>query len=204
MEPFFILSSILLWVVVILNIILTLALVRKVNSLSSAGRTFASQSLTALDKGTPAPDFTAQNLNGDTVTLATFRGRSVAFLFVSPGCAPCRESLPLYEKLYPYAMSNGTQLVLVSSGNSQAARDLVDEFSLQMPVLIAPQPENPFFKDYKVSGTPTYCLIGADGMVQSAGYPSFKGGEWQVLAQSWEAPKLNEPQAVRPIASEGR
>jgi peroxiredoxin len=203
-EPIFILSSILLWVLVLLNLVLTLALVRKANSDSSSGATSTSQPVETLEKGSIAPDFSAQNLQGETVTLASYEGRAVAFVFVGPNCAPCRDSLPRYEAMYAGALSRGTEVVLVSNAGSEATSHLVDEFNLRMPVLIAPQPDNPFFEDYKVAGTPSYCLITADGKVQSSGYPSFQRGEWKALAQAWETRKSDEPQAMSPVPSGGR
>lgn len=203
METVFILSSVLLWVLVLLNIVLTLALVRKVNSDGGSGLNSVPLPRSGLEKGTSAPDFAAQNLHGETVTLAAYQGRAVAFLFVSPTCGPCHDAIPRYDALYTQALSRGTELVLVSSGNGEATHELIGEFKLQMSVLVAPQPDNPFFTDYQVTSTPTYCLVAKDGTVQSSGHPSFQRGEWKDLAQSWEARKHNEPQVMKPVPSGG-
>lgn len=203
MESIFILSSILLWVLVLLNLVLTLALVRKMNSDSSSSSASTPEPDSGLEKGTSAPNFVAQNLRGETVTLAAYAGRSVALVFVGPSCGPCRDSLPRYDALYSQALSHGTELVLVSSGDKEATGAMAGEFNLQMPVLIAPQSDNRFLEDYKITSTPNYCLISSDGTVESSGSPNFKRGEWKALAQSWEVRKHNDPQPMKPVPSGG-
>src|SRR5581483_1123376 len=72
METFLLVNSVLVWIVVLANLVLTLALVRRVNafpgSLAGVG--------SGLPIGTPAPDFSLQTLTGQTVTLANFTSRS--------------------------------------------------------------------------------------------------------------------------------
>src|SRR4051812_7859605 len=166
-------SSVALWVVVGLNLIITLALVQRLNRQSAIP--------SGLKKGTPAPDFTAQTLHGETVTRANYAGRSAAFLFVAPNCGPCREEAPALEALAPAARRAGVELVLVSIGEAGETQQFVDEFHLTLPVLVAPEGSNSFSKDYKSPGTPSYCLIDTRGTVVSAGFPNMVDGEWQKL-----------------------
>jgi peroxiredoxin len=178
MEQFLVLSSVMLWVVVVCNLVLTLALVRRVNSGSLPQK--------GLKEGHQAPNFTAETLRGEIATLATYAQREVAFVFVEPGCGPCREALPSYEALGPKAAQSGVDLVLVSTADTERTRRFVDEFSIKLPILIAPHDSNPFMKDYEVSGTPFYCLIDRQGKVQSAGSPNLRWGKWKALAEAWE------------------
>jgi peroxiredoxin len=191
MEPVWIVSTVVLWLVVLANLLLTLALVRRMNANSASAGT-DHQPHVGLKKGDTAPDFKAHTLLGEPVTLASYTSKHepVALLVIGPDCGPCRESLPRYQALYPKALRAGTQLVLVSIGDAASTQVLVEEFKITMPILVATQTENSFFNDYKLRGTPSYYLLDGQGKVQSGGYPNFNGGDWKQLVESWEAPNL--------------
>jgi len=57
----------------------------------------------------------------------------------------------------------------VSDADEEKTRPLIDGLADGLPVLVAPREHNPFFTDYKAMGTPSYCLIDAQGRVQAAG-----------------------------------
>lgn len=177
MSPLTLINVVLLWVVTLFALLLTLGLVRKQNTKNPP----------SLKVGQQAPNFTAETLSGEVVTLSTYAGRSVAFLFTGPSCSICREALPLYEDLGPKAARSGVEIVLVSVEDRDQSAAFVKEFEITLPVLIAPREQNPFMENYKIPGTPSYCLVGPKGKVQSAGYPDAKRGEWKALADSWRA-----------------
>jgi peroxiredoxin len=185
METILIISSVALWVVVGLNLIITLALVRRLNQ--------AQGMQGGLKKGAPAPDFTAQTLRGETVTLADYANRSVAFVFIATNCRPCREEAPRLEALAATARRAGVELVLVSIDEAAETEQFVADLKLTLPVLVAPQESSRFKKDYQVPGNPFFCLIDAQGRVQSTGFPNDRGGEWDKLAQSWQASQGRTP-----------
>lgn len=179
METALIVSSILLWLVVLLNLLLTLGLVRR---LDTGGR---SVSAMGLEAGEPAPDFTAQTLSGETVTRSTYAGRNMAFVFISTHCSPCNEILSHMGPLEPKAARAGVELVLVSTDEMEETCTFVEKQNISLPVLIAPRSNNPFLEDYKFISTPSYCLVNEQGKVQSAGFMSMVGGPWKDLADSW-------------------
>jgi len=72
--------------------------------LLAAGRVFA-----AAVVGQPAPDFTAVDTAGRTVSLADFKGRPVVLEWVNPGC-------PFVQKHYGSANMQGTQRDAVAKG----------------------------------------------------------------------------------------
>jgi len=161
METILIISSILLWVAVLLNLLLTLGLARRIRS--------AFPRMESLKAGQKAPGFSAQTLQGKVVTLNDYEGKATAFIFVSPDCKPCREELPGIQRVWLDARQFGTELVLVSDADEEKTRPLIDGLADGLPVLVAPREHNPFFTDYKAMGTPSYCLIDAQGRVQAAG-----------------------------------
>lgn len=184
MEQILLINSVLLWIVVIFNLLVAFALARKLNEKSAAGDTVNPH--VGLIVGEAAPDFVAETLQRQPVTLASFAGRQVLFLIISPNCAPCRESLSAYAATYDKAIASNTQMVLVSTGDREATQALVDEFKVTIPVIVAPHTTNTFLKDYKARGTPAYCLLDSEAKVLSAGYPGPNMGEWKSIVDSWE------------------
>lgn len=178
MEYALVISSALLWIIVLLNLLLTLALVRKMNARTSPREE-------GLKSGEAAPDFTAQTWQGEAVTLATYAGRSVVFIFISTFCAPCRTALPEYEALSCMAAKAGVDIVLVSGDGAAETQAFVADFDISLPVLVAPQSTNSFHQDYKSPGTPSFCMVNEQGVVQSSGATNLNWGEWKRLANTW-------------------
>jgi peroxiredoxin len=179
MEQMLVIGMVLLWVVVLCNFVITLALARNMQSKAAA--------LRPLVPGQPAPTFAAETAAGGHVTLADYAGRAMVLLFVSPDCAPCRMAVPDYEALAPLAARQGVALALVSLADAARTRAFVAEVGTRLPTLVAPPESNPLKDAYKIQGTPTYCLIDAQGVVQGGGYPNRAQGSWQALVEGWEA-----------------
>lgn len=183
MEQALVISSALLWAVVLFNLLLTLAVVRRVNTAFEDVKPAEN----GLKEGAQAPDFTAQTLDGETVTLSSLVGKPTAFIFISHGCGPCHEELPNYLALHPKAEQAGARLILVSVGSLESTRELVKEFQIRAPVLVAPENSNSFASDYKMRGTPAYTYVDAQGKIQSAGRPNNNFDTWKRITESWES-----------------
>lgn len=130
-----------------------------------------------LKVGRQAPDFTAQTLQGETVSLARYAGRRVALVFVSPDCKPCREELPTLTRLRTRAEQLGVEIVLVSDADEDKTIGFVEGAVDGLPVLVAPRARTSFLSNYKAMGTPSYCLLDAQGKVQAAGMGLAELGE---------------------------
>jgi peroxiredoxin len=185
MERLLIVSSVLLWLLVLFNLLLTLALVRRIGGQAAA-----------LKLGQRAPAFEATDLRGQKVSLATYAGRSLALLFVAPHCGPCREELPRLQAVGPQARRAGVELVLVSVASHDETQTFARDNGIDLPILVAPQESNPFMKDYKARGTPYYCVVGPQGRVQAVG---FLDAEWRALADSWSA--ASEARSAQAVAT---
>ncbi|GHP00496.1 hypothetical protein KSF_105430 [Reticulibacter mediterranei] len=180
METVLIVSSVLLWIVLICNVFLTLALVRNANKTATQAKPFTPPE--GLKEGDEAPVFTAQALDETTVTQEDYSHKPALFVFIAPHCGPCHEILPSLKAMG--SQMADTDLVLVSNSSLEEARELAKEFDLTLPLLSAPKPQNPFFTDYKVHGTPTYYLINAQGKVQATGNPHANNPQWNKLVAS--------------------
>jgi peroxiredoxin len=181
MEQIFLVSSFLLWIVVVFNLVLTLALIRRVGKLAEQPDF---EDIPILDVGSKAPDFSAETLDGQSVNLATYAQKSVAFVFVSPTCAPCIDKISMLNRICPLARLNGVEMVLVCLADKNETHNFSEKHSVQLPVLSAPRDSNPFMENYKVAGTPAYCFVDGEGRVQSSGFLDTK---WEQLVYEWSS-----------------
>lgn len=178
METALVISSVLLWLIVLANVFLTLALIRRLN------RTGGTALEGGLKAGTTAPDFTAQTLQGATRSLADYIGRAVVLIFLSPNCGPCRASLPMLQKTAVEASGDGVEFVLVSGGTLEDTQTWHQETTIQLPLLVATQDQNPFFKDYQINSTPSFCSLDPGGKVRGSGIVGMVFEEWRDVARS--------------------
>lgn len=189
METALVISSIFLWLIVLANVFLTMALIRRINAEPERGPAFE----TGPSLETPAPDYVAMTLDGERTTLDDYAGRPTTFVFVSPSCTPCHELLPSLKHLGPQARQAGAELVLVSSGTFEETKEIAQRLEGQIPVLVAPHEENTFFHDYNIKGTPSFCSLNEQGTVVATGYPGQSTPHWLKLTTDWSRhPSLAE------------
>ena len=175
METWLLVSTLFLWAVVLVNLVLTLALIRRLNNSSRGVETGPAI-------GTKAPDFAVETLTGERETLATYAGQARTFLFIASGCQPCHkllQTLSLKDDL------TNDELILVCDGSLQEALSLAREFDIHVSLLLASRAENAFFETYKITTTPTYCSFDAQGIVRATGIPNANDPYWQKLTERW-------------------
>ncbi|MCG8347121.1 MAG: TlpA family protein disulfide reductase [Chloroflexales bacterium] len=182
MEQILTIGMLLLTVAVFFNYILTFALIRRQNAASQARRDLVG----FLEVGQLAPDFTAETLNGETVTLASYAGRPVIFLFFQSGCEPCRNSLSAYELVQTRTRLLNIEMVLVSLENAIQTRGFFNEKRINLPIIIAPYEENSFKTDYRLPGTPSYCMVDGQGFVRSTNFADSQSNDWKKFVASLE------------------
>ena len=194
MELFLLISLGLLWLVVLLNLALTMRVVKWIKATLEVAKP---QELEYSERqeliiGAPAPEFKARTLTGQAVRLDDFVGRSVAFLFVSPACGHCRMEMPLFLKLAPLAKKYAdVELILVSDWGPVITQQWLsdmrteDGVDVTLPILVAPRGKSDFLDDYNPKKmTPGFCLIDAQGNVQALG--QIPSPEWSKLKRIWE------------------
>lgn len=192
MNQFLVVILIMLWILVIFNLLLTLALIRRSNigtpSKASEVRRLANERLFI---GQTAPDFSARTIDGEQVALSTYTGHWIAFLFISTSCTMCKDLIPTIKALAPKAALSGVDLILVSGDDDTQTRNFIEEFHIDLPVLTAPQESNDFLKHYKSLRTPSYCLLDDHGRVQAADRLTMDSNEWKKLVEAWEGNTSN-------------
>ena len=193
-ERLLLVSSILLWSGMMLNMTLTLRILRWIRANNEARMVQQKpvEQHQSVVIGTPAPDFKARTLTGQPIRLDNYAGHSVAFIFISPACGHCRLEMPVLTKLAPLAKKNAdVEIILVSDWGPivteqwLAALQSEDGVDVQLPIVVAPRGKTDFLDDYNPEGrTPSFCLLDAQSKVQARGeIPSM---QWKQLKRSWE------------------
>ncbi|GAB4581596.1 MAG: hypothetical protein Fur0022_43450 [Anaerolineales bacterium] len=132
--------------------------------------------------GEPAPGFTAEDLNGNSVSLARYLGCNLILLFVSPLSPPSLRILSNIETVNLRATQLGSKLLIISIGTIIEARKFVNELDINLPVLIVSSSQSFLKQAYNLQVLPFYYSIDDQGLIQNAGHPST-----DLLNFTWEA-----------------
>jgi peroxiredoxin Q/BCP len=104
-----------------------------------------------LEKGTKAPDFTANDQQGNSVSLSMFAGRKVVLYFYpkddTPGCT--KEACSLRDQ-YDEMIDKGFVVIGVSPDDERSHIKFAEKYSLPFPLLA--DPDLKIIKSYGVWG----------------------------------------------------
>ncbi len=116
--------------------------------------------------GEPAPDFSAQTPQGETITLSELRGRPVAINFWATWCAPCRAEMPALQAAADIYSADGLVVLAVNAGEPpDVVQRFMDEQGLSFPALLDERGE--IVDLYGVEFFPTTYWIDAQGIAQA-------------------------------------
>ena len=109
-----------------------------------------------------APNFTLKSNTGKNIKLSELRGQVVLLNFWASWCGPCRQEMPLLEKLQQrYSALGFTVLGVNVEEDSSKAKTLLKDIRVSFPILYDTQ--NTVSKQYKVSAMPSTVMIDRDG-----------------------------------------
>ena len=109
-----------------------------------------------------AKNFTLKSHSGKNLKLSEYRGQVVLLNFWASWCGPCRQEMPLLEKIYKkYKPLGFTMLGVNVEENSSAAKKLLRDVKVSFPILF--DTKNIASKLYNVSAMPTTVIIDRNG-----------------------------------------
>ncbi len=114
---------------------------------------------------TPAPDFTVQNGEGESVNLSDYVGKPVIINFWATWCGPCKSELPAFDEAYRTYGENVHFLMINLTDGTRETVEKVTEFvkngGYSFPVLFDTKSEGAM--TYGVYSIPLTVFVDAKG-----------------------------------------
>ena len=122
-----------------------------------------------------APDFTLKSLEGPNLRLEEYRGQVVLINFWASWCGPCRQEMPILDRLHQRYEDTGFAVLGVNvEGEAAPAQEIVDKTNVTFPILID---DGQKVSDmYNLQAMPTTVVVDRDGVVRYI-HPGYKPGD---------------------------
>ena len=119
-----------------------------------------------LKPGQPTPDFTLDDLEGQSVSLSDFKGQAVFLDFWSRGCAPCIEDFPYLEQIKQQTQDQEVVFLSISLDSDATWHQAVEEHGLTGVHVCSPGGwQAAVAQLYQIRYIPFYLLVGPDGRI---------------------------------------
>jgi methylamine dehydrogenase accessory protein MauD len=169
MNPWWLVSYVALWLVVLFLGFLLLGALRALGLLrwrleQLEATTPSRMGRGGLKPGKRAPDFTLPCVAGGEVSLHDLAGRRVFLVFTQSGCKPCHKIVPELNKLQ---RGGDVHVLVVNNGEMERTRQWASEARVWFPVLV--QQQFSVSKRYEMYATPFAFLIDERGVIASKG-----------------------------------
>ncbi|TVQ56397.1 MAG: TlpA family protein disulfide reductase [Phycisphaerales bacterium] len=127
-----------------------------------------------VEAGSPAPDFSFQTLDGETISLEDLRGSVVVLDFWATWCGPCIQAMPMVDALAKWAEENDQPVKVYAVNIWESERDFdrrkeqIKNFWSQrdyerLKTLL--DPEDAGAEAYGLSSIPATIVIRPDGVI---------------------------------------
>lgn len=117
-----------------------------------------------LDRGKPAPEFTATDVTGATQTIAAHKGKMVMLYFWADWCPTCKKEFPETQAYYEKLKSQGLEILAINVKQpKEASEKFKQEFGATFPMLI--DEEGKISDLYEVKELPTNYFIDKEGKI---------------------------------------
>ena len=112
-----------------------------------------------------APDFTLRTLDGPNLRLEEYRGQVVLINFWASWCGPCRQEMPVLDKLHQRYEDTGFAVLGINvEGEDAPAQKIVDKTNVTFPVLI--DEGQSVSEMYELEAMPSTVVVDRDGVVR--------------------------------------
>ena len=121
-----------------------------------------------------APEFTLEDIDGQTHKLSDYRGKVVILSFWATWCPPCRYEMPSMERLRKLVEGEDIEILGVNVGeNEDAIFIFTADYPVEFPLLM--DRDGAVIENYPVVGLPTTYVIGPAGHIR---YRAVGSREW--------------------------
>jgi peroxiredoxin len=140
-----------------------------------------------IEAGAKAPEFTLPDQDGQPVSLAGFRGRTVVLAFYPADFSPvCTDQLSVYQEVLGQFEERGAKLLGISVDGGFCHRAFRSHLNLDIPLLADFHPKGDVAKAYGVwseeygLSSRALVMVNAEGIV-----------EWSYMSPPLEVPGAN-------------
>lgn len=119
--------------------------------------------------GQPAPDFSLQTVDGQTVSVSSLRGRPVIVNFWASWCVPCRDEFPLLVAAYQKYSGQGLEILgVIHDDGPQTATDFARTYGATWPLLL--DGDHTAWNAFKGAFLPVSYYIDRAGVIRAVSY----------------------------------
>ncbi|MER7788550.1 TlpA disulfide reductase family protein [Streptomyces sp. NPDC097640] len=161
--PFLIAAVVVLAVLLLLNLLLTFGIIRKLRA--GQADPYAADDL-MLPTGSRMPEFEAETLDGERISAETLRNALIGF--VSTTCSACKDQLPHFVEVARTHQELGRTVVTFVHGDEENARELAEPLRGLGHVVIEDADEGPTEKAFRVEGYPVFGIVDATGTLTAS------------------------------------
>jgi peroxiredoxin len=117
-----------------------------------------------------APDFTLQNMEGETVALSKLKGKTLILDFWATWCGPCIKSFPAMDQAVKKFKDNDkVEFLFINSwekgeDKKEKVKDFIAKKNVDFNVLF--DEDDAIVKAYEVSGIPTKFVVDPEGKIR--------------------------------------
>ncbi len=116
------------------------------------------------------PLFTLFDIDGNEVSLESYRGKVVMLNFWATWCAPCVEELPTMRALKESLSDKPFEILAVNMGETkEAIKQFIEKIGIEFNFPLLLDPTTSVATDYSVSGLPATLLIDKQGQFSFGG-----------------------------------
>ena len=126
-----------------------------------------------IEPGSPAPDFTLPDQDGNEVSLAGFRGERIVLVFYPADFSPvCTDQLNVYQEVLPQLEERGARLVGISVDGAFCHKAFRTHLNATIPLLADFHPKGEVARAYGVWSEShgvagrALVMVGPDGNVE--------------------------------------
>lgn len=116
--------------------------------------------------GSVGMNFDLPSTAGEMYSLTQFKGQRVLLIFISPDCPESLAMLPALTQFPAVAQPGQPRIVVISAGEMDRNRQLVEHYQIQVPVLV--QERNDVSLLYFINATPMAYLLDANGVTEAS------------------------------------
>lgn len=120
-----------------------------------------------LRKGDLAPDFVTQDLDGQPLSMAAFKGSPVILRFWSVDCRYCRADTPIFNQYFNQYQAQGLKVIYINTLSAAAdVRAFVKELEISFPVVL--DTDGTIAASYQVQVVPQTIVISPEHRIVAA------------------------------------